>query len=113
MDNQQVIVLVVGLLILSVFMFLPQWQARRRRQKQMEEIQVGAEVMTVGGIIGQLTYLNWEEHRARLEIAPGLEIQVVTAAISQVLAHPPTAEVAKDENENEDENGNENNRDGA
>ena len=99
MDNQQIIVLVIGLLMLSVFMFLPQWQARRRRQKRIAEMQVGAEVMTVGGVIGKLTYLNPEEHRARLEIAPGVEIQVVTAALSQVLAHPATAESHKnDEN---------------
>ena len=69
MENQTFI-WVVGLVLLSVFMFLPQWQARRRRQKQMAEMRVGDEVMTVGGIIGKLTYFNAEENRARIEIAP-------------------------------------------
>jgi preprotein translocase subunit YajC len=84
-ETQQVVVLAIGLVLLSVLMFWPQWQARRRRQKQMSELQVGDEVMTVGGIIGKLTYYNAEGNRARIEIAPGVEIRVVLAAISRKL----------------------------
>ena len=85
METQQIVILVVGLVLLSVPMFLPQWQARRRRKKQMAELRTGDEVMTVGGIIGKLTYLNDEENRARIEIAPGIEMQVVLTAISRTL----------------------------
>jgi preprotein translocase subunit YajC len=84
-ETQQIVILVVGLVLLSVPMFLPQWQARRRRKKQMAELRTGDEVMTVGGIIGKLTYLNDEENRARIEIAPGIEMQVALAAISRTL----------------------------
>jgi preprotein translocase subunit YajC len=84
--ENQTFIWIIGLVLLSVFMFLPQWQARRRRQKQMTEMRVGDEVMTVGGIIGKLTYLNVEENRARIEIAPGVEIQIVIAGISRPLA---------------------------
>ena len=82
MESQQTYIL-IGLVVLSVLMFLPQWQARRRRQKQITAMQVGDEVMTVGGIIGKLTYFNIEENRARVEIAPGVEIMLVTAGISR------------------------------
>ena len=82
MESQQTYIL-IGLVVLSVLMFLPQWQARRRRQKQIRAMQVGDEVMTVGGIIGKLTYLDTEENRARVEIAPGVEITLVTAGISR------------------------------
>ena len=85
METEQIVILVLGLVLLSVPMFLPQWQARRRRKKQMAELRTGDEVMTVGGIIGKLTYLNDEENRARIEIAPGIEMQVVLAAISRTL----------------------------
>jgi len=84
-ESQQFVVLAIGLVMISLLMFWPQWQARRRRQKQMAGLHVGAEVMTVGGIIGKLTYLNADEDRARVEIAPGVEIQVVLAAISRTL----------------------------
>jgi len=84
-DTQQVVILAMGLVLISVLMFWPQWQTRRRRQKQMAELRVGDEVMTVGGIIGKLTYFNADEDRARIEIAAEVEIQVVPAAISRTL----------------------------
>jgi preprotein translocase subunit YajC len=84
-DNQQITILVVGLILLSAFMFLPQWQTRRRRQKQMASLHVGDEIMTVGGIIGKLTVLNTDEERAHIEVAPGVEIQIVLTAISRTL----------------------------
>ena len=85
METQQVFVLALGLILIGALMFWPQWQARRKRQKQMAELRVGDEVMTVGGIIGKLTYFNADEDRARIEIAPEVEMQVVLAAISRTL----------------------------
>ena len=85
MDSQQIVILIFGLVLLAALMFWPQWQARRRRQKQMAELRTGDEVMTVGGIIGKLTYFNREKNRAHIEIAPGVEIRVVLAAISRTL----------------------------
>jgi len=90
-ETEQIVILVAGLVLLSVPMFLPQWQARRRRKKQMAELRTGDEVITVGGIIGKLTYLNDEENRARIEIAPGVEMQVVLAAISRTLTSPQSS----------------------
>lgn len=85
MENNQVLMLVLGLVLIGALMFLPQWQAKRRKQKQMANLQVGDEVMTIGGIIGKMTYLNADENRARIEVSPGVEIQVVLAAISRTL----------------------------
>lgn len=90
MNTNQVLITVAAIVLLGAIMLLPQWQARRRRQKQMAEMRVGGEIMTVGGIIGKLTYLNAEEDRARIEIAPGVEIRVVMAAISRPLASTGT-----------------------
>jgi len=81
MDTQQIVTLVIGLVLLGVLMFLPRWQAQRRRQQQMSSLEVGKDILTVGGIIGKLTYFNSEENRARVEIAPGVEIQILPAAI--------------------------------
>ena len=87
MEPQQIYIL-IGLVVLTTLMFLPQWQARRRRQKQMEAIRIGDQVMTVGGIIGKLTYLDTGENRARVEIAPGVEITLVIAGISRPMESP-------------------------
>ena len=81
MDQQTY--LLIGLVVLSALMFLPQWLARRRRQKQIQSLQVGDQVMTVSGIIGKLTYYDAEENRARVQVAPGVEITMVTAGVSR------------------------------
>jgi preprotein translocase subunit YajC len=84
-----------GIVLVLVLMVLPQWQTRRRRQKQMQAMDVGTEILTIGGIIGKITYLNRDENRARIEIAPGVEIQVVVNAINQPLAQSETEEIPK------------------
>ena len=83
MDSQQIILLVIMAAVFGGMMFLPQFQARRRREKQMAALSVGDEVMTVGGIVGTLTEIDAEENLARLEVAPGVEIQILMAAISR------------------------------
>lgn len=67
------------------FMLWSQWRARRRYQQQLDQLQVGDQVMTVGGIYGKLTSINREDHSARLEIAPGVEIRVSLSAIGRRL----------------------------
>jgi preprotein translocase subunit YajC len=94
--DPQILITVGAVVVLLVLMVLPQWQARRRRQKQMAQMGVGSEVMTIGGIIGKVTYLNKEENRARIEIAPGVEIDVVSNAISRPI-EPPETEPSADE----------------
>jgi len=51
----------------------------------MAKLRVGDEIITVGGIIGKLTYFNAEENRARIKVAPGVEMQVVLTAVSHTL----------------------------
>lgn len=83
--DSQLIILIVGVVFMGGLMFWSQWQSRRRRQKQIEELRVGARVATIGGIIGKLTYLDSEEGRARIEVAPGVEIEVLLRAIGRTL----------------------------
>ena len=84
--DQQIVIFIVVLVLMGALMIWQQRQARRRRDKQMAELSVGDEVVTVGGIIGTLTHLDLEEDRASIEIAPGVEMQVVVAAISRTRA---------------------------
>ena len=83
MEGNQTVIMIVGIALLMVLMFLPQWQARRRQKKQMESIQAGSEVMTIGGIIGKVTYIDRDENRARIEVAPGIELEFLASAISR------------------------------
>lgn len=79
----QTIILIAFIAALLGFMLWSQWRARRRYQQRMDELQVGDEVMTIGGIYGKLTYLDRESGLARIEIAPEVEIRLNIGAISR------------------------------
>lgn len=83
--DQQGVIMIVAVVLLIGLMLWQQWQARRRRQRRLAAMHIGDEVMTVGGIIGELTHMDPDADRARIEIAPGVEVRVVLAAISRTL----------------------------
>ena len=82
-------VVVIGGLLL--FLFLPQWMARRRQRKREEDLRIGDVVITIGGLIGDLTYIDHEANLARLRLAEGVEIRILPGAISGKRAVPPMA----------------------
>jgi preprotein translocase subunit YajC len=74
------------ILIGVVFYLLIMRPARTRQRKQMElmsSLEPGAQVMTTAGVYG--TVVSMDEDDARIEIAPGVVIRVVKAAIGKVV----------------------------
>ena len=71
----------VGMIVLFyVLIVMPQ---RRRRQVQtqlLREVEVGDEVMTLGGIFGFVREV--EDHHVVLEIAPDTRVRLVKSAIT-------------------------------
>ena len=68
-------VLALVLLMVWVLVALPQKRARSTQLEVLGQLKVGDEVVTVGGMIGRLTYLNRDEDMARLELAKGIEVR--------------------------------------
>lgn len=75
----------VVFLLVWVVVVVPQNRARKNQERVIEELKIGEQIVTVGGVIGKLTYLNREEDLARIEVAPGVEIRIIPAAISHPL----------------------------
>ncbi len=81
------------LLILIVFglfyTFMVRSQRRRvaTQQRFLDDLQPGDRVVTAGGVIGDLVAV--EGGRARLEIAPGVVIEVLAPAITRRAPAPP------------------------
>lgn len=78
------------ILLAAVFYLLILRPARKRQQQQRETIAAltpGQQVMTASGIFGRVTAVTAE--RVTVEIAAGVDIEVLPAAISQVI--PATA----------------------
>ncbi len=73
------LVVIVGI---GYFLLIrPQRQRARKAQTQNQNIAVGDEVMLTSGIFGRVTGI--EGDRANVEVAPDIEIEVVTRAIAQ------------------------------
>ena len=82
------------LLIGVVFYLLIMRPARNRQKKQqamMSALQPGSRIMTTAGIFG--TVIEIDEDNASIEIAPGVVIRVVKAAIGRVLDEPESPEL--------------------
>lgn len=74
----------VLLLGLMWFVLIRPQQARLRKQRELiASVEVGDVVLTAGGMIGTVRVLTDDE--LRLEVAPGVELRVVRAAISRRL----------------------------
>lgn len=72
--------------ILLVFWFLmirPQMKQAKERQKMIDAVQKGDEVVTAGGILGKVGDLS--EQYLTLEIANKVEIQVLKSSVQTVL----------------------------
>jgi len=75
------LIFLVGMIVLFyVLIVMPQ---RRRRQVQtqlLRDVEVGDEVMTLGGIVGHVREV--EDHHIVLEIAPDTRVKLVKSAIT-------------------------------
>jgi preprotein translocase YajC subunit len=65
-----------------LFIYVPQWQARKRRQQQEADLEIGDQVMTIGGLIGTLTYFDPDENIARIRLAEDVVVDILPGAIS-------------------------------
>ena len=72
---------IVMMMLIGVFLYVPQWMARRRRQQQERELTAGDRVVTIGGFIGTLTRYDREANIARIRLAEGVEVDILPSAI--------------------------------
>jgi preprotein translocase subunit YajC len=99
--SNPLVTLLPVILIGVVFYFLLFRPQRRRQQQQAQmqrQIQPGQRVMTTAGMIADVIAI--EDDAVVLEIAPGVEVRFVKAAIGQVI---PDDEEVEDEDETDDE----------
>jgi preprotein translocase subunit YajC len=73
-------------LIFVVFYFLlirPQTKRAKEHRAMVSALEVGAEVVTNGGILGKVTEVS--EQFLTVEVAPGVNVKVQRHAVAQVL----------------------------
>ena len=62
----------------------PKQRAFQHKQRIVRSLHVGDEVVTYGGIIGKIVAIDADNGIAQVEIAAGVEIRLLTAALQQV-----------------------------
>jgi preprotein translocase subunit YajC len=81
--------LLLPLIIVAAFFLLRSNPQRRRAQAQktlLESLHPGVRVATVAGVIG--TLMGVEGDRAAIEIAPGVIVEFLLAAITRTIDEP-------------------------
>jgi len=91
------VVIVLGFLFLWLLFVRPNRKRQSQQQQMLNELNIGDEVLTAGGIYGTITHVDEDDGRITLEIAPGLEVEVARRAIAGVTQPEP------DESEEDDE----------
>jgi preprotein translocase subunit YajC len=80
------IVLALMFLALWAILILPQQRRMRAHQALVAVLEEGDEVMTTSGILGTITAIDDEV--LHLEVAPGVTLRIVRAAIARRMNEP-------------------------
>lgn len=77
------------------FMIRPQQKQQKKRQEMLNTIDVGAEVITIGGIHGQVKELN--EDTVLIDVNKGMTLKMQRSAIGSVVPKENNTAVAADQ----------------
>ncbi len=62
----------------------PKQRAFQHKQKVVRSLHVGDEIVTYGGIVGKIMHIDVDQGISQVEIADGVRIKLLTAALQQV-----------------------------
>lgn len=82
-----VLVFAVLALILGGYWALvifPKQRAFQHKQKLVRALHIGDEIVTYGGIVGKIIDIDVDQGVSQVEIAEGVRIKLLTAALQQV-----------------------------
>jgi preprotein translocase subunit YajC len=86
------IILIIGVFYLLVMR--PQQKKRRALQEKLSTVQPGDKIMTTAGVFG--TVASVSDDKFDLEVAPGVRITMIKAAISQIVTEPEALPAPQD-----------------
>lgn len=70
-----------------VLLVRPQQRKVREQRELVRRVGVGAEVQTIGGILGRVVAAD--DEYVHLEVSPGVVVTFVRAAVGRILEAPP------------------------
>jgi preprotein translocase subunit YajC len=96
------LILIVVVLALIWFLFImPQRRRQSAQTRMIADLEVGDEVLTVGGMYGQVEDID--DDQVLVEIAPGTSVRMAKRAIATVMRPEPDEEEAEEDEDEPDE----------
>lgn len=89
------LVMLLGLGAYWAMVIFPKQRDFSKRQRYVSALAVGDEVVTYGGIIGKVISVEAEKGVAQVEIADGVVVRLLTAALMQPYDPEAIAEAAR------------------
>jgi len=96
-----IFIIIIGFLLIYLLFVRPQKRRQSKQQQLLDELRVGDEVLTAGGIYGTISQLD--DDQVTVEIAPTIEVRVARRAIAGVTPEPDDDETAELEEPEDDE----------
>jgi len=97
------LIIILAFLVLWLVVVRPQKKRQLQQRQLLDELRVGDEVLTAGGIYG--TILQLDEDQVTVEIAPKTSVRVARRAIAGVTTEPEPDEDHKPSDEQQGEDG--------
>ena len=91
-DPNPIVQLLPLLLLVAVFYFLlirPQQRRMRQQRSLIESLDVGDEVLTIGGMFATITGV--EDDAFVVEVAPGTRVRLLKSAVARRVVDEPVA----------------------
>jgi preprotein translocase subunit YajC len=84
MSNLLFDIVILALFAAAVYSFLimPQQRRFKKRQELVRNLRVGMEVLTYGGLLGKVSAVDRDSGIVTVEVAPGLNLRFIAAAIT-------------------------------
>ena len=71
---------------LYFIMIRPQKKRMQQQQGLLSRLEVGDEVLTIGGIFGVIRHIDEEDDEMTIEVAPGNTLRIVKSAVARTVA---------------------------
>jgi preprotein translocase subunit YajC len=90
---ESLILLAIMMVLIWAFMILPQQRRQKRHAEMVASIQPGDEVLITAGVYGKVTEVFDDD--LFLEVSPGVEIRVASAAVAMRIEFEDDADGAR------------------
>jgi preprotein translocase subunit YajC len=86
----EILFLILPLVLLYVFLIVPQQRRQREHRDLLRRLEAGDEVMTTAGLFGTIRQID--DENMWLEVAPGVELHFARGAVARKVTPAPAAE---------------------